>query len=535
VPRCGCSAHGGTLCPTVPNDLTAYALEPKDGGRLLALRSMIGLTGANPQERSTWIDIAYPGEWSGHGDGPFKLTEADFASCIEAFEAQANPIPGDYEHASLNPDGKPKPASMWIQALKVEDGHLKALAELTPEAADLVRTGAYKFNSGVFAFQWPDRKTAKPRPCVLRSVALTNDPFIDGQKPIALTARKVARPGADAFARVVALSSRKVRALTGGSMQAKITKADILAGLKQIEGDEMNPAQLEALLAAIAAMAAAKDPKTGEEPEVETPEVEMAADEVVPPVEGDMPLKAEDPKAEVACAAAPVAPPPPAADPVAMAAVEPPPPAPAAPPAAQAEADAGAMIASSLVADTGMGAAELLAAYQTNKDAVIAAIRGQGGAIADLTAAAAGTIASLSADVKELRASVVSLTAARDTVSAEDKAKAEKLLAEKAMADVDAELTKKGILPGLHASYRALSVTAPKAYRDFVDALPDAHTFPTGRSVALSALPPPKASEEVAVDEKDPVVVQFRAMSAHRPKAETDAAVQMHFGSKMKV
>jgi hypothetical protein len=513
-----------------------------------------GISGDDAASRSTWYEVGYEGQWAGHSDGPFALTREDFLSCIEAFESQANPVSSDYEHISLSPPPEGAPASVWTQKLEIRGKSLWAFGEFTPRAASYIRAGEYRYCSGVFAFNWPDRKTGKPRKCVLRSVALTNDPFVDGQQPIALTARKVAKSiemsgffasqsdfvaALDAklsLARVVALSSRKVRALTGGSMQAKITKADILAGLKQIEGDEMNPAQLEALLAAIAAMAAAKDPKTGEVEEAETPEVEMAADEVVPPVEGDMPLKAEDPKAdEVACAAAPVAPPPPAADPVAMAAVEPPPPAPAAPPAAVAEADAGAMIASSLVADTGMGAAELLAAYQTNKDAVIAAIRGQGGAIADLTAAAAGTIASLSADVKELRASVVSLTAARDTVSAEDKAKAEKLLAEKAMADVDAELTKKGILPGLHASYRALSVTAPKAYRDFVDALPDAHTFPTGRSVALSALPTPKASEEVAVDEKDPVVVQFRAMSAHRPKAETDAAVQMHFGSKMKV
>ncbi len=510
----------------------AYALEPQDGGRLLALRSMVGLSGPDPESRTAWIDIAYPGEWSGHADGPFKLTEADFVSCVEAFEAQANPIAGDFEHASLNPDGLPKPASLWVQKLAVEDGHLKALAEFTPEAADLVRKGAYKFNSGVFAFGWPDRKTGQKRPCVLRSVGLTNDPFVDGQKPIALTARKVARPGADAFARVVALSSRKVRALTGGSMQAKITKADILAGLKQIEGDEMNPAQLEALLAAIAAMAAAKDPKTGEEPEVEEV-AEMAADPVADVVAEEPALAADPPKDEVACAAAPVAPPP--AEAVPMAAVEPPPPAPAEPPAAVAEADAGAMIASSLVADTGMGAAELLAAYQQNKDAVISALRGQGGAIADLTAAAAGTVAALSAQVVELATEVKALTAARDTQTVEQKTAAAKVLADTALAEVNAELTRKGILPGLQPSYRALSAKDPASYRAFMDALPDAHTFPIGRSVALAATPVPKSSEDAVVNEGDPVVVALRAMMKHKPQAEIDAAVKMHFGSRIKV
>lgn len=318
----------------------------------------------------------------------------------------------------------------------------------------------------------------------------------------------------------------------------RIPKADIIAGLKMVDGEDMSAGQLEALLASIAAMAAAKDPKTGEVEEVEPPSGEMdmaAADpEVVTPPPAEEPALAADDKAkadEVACAAAPpVAPP--VADPVAMAAVEPPPPAPAETPAVVADADAGAMIAASLIADSGMDAAECLAAYQTNRDAVIGALRGQGGAIADLSAAAAGTVSALTAQVAALSASVVALTAGQKAKDEEAAAKTAADLAAASAASIDAELSAKGILPGLAPSYKALAAKDPKAFRSFMDALPVQHTFPVGRSVALSAPAPAHTDLAGIVDETSPAVVALRAMYSHKPKAEADAAVARTFGPK---
>jgi hypothetical protein len=219
-----------------------------------------------------------------------------------------------------------------------------------------------------------------------------------------------------------------------------------------------------------------------------------------------------------------------------MAAVEPPPPAPPAPVAAVAETDAGAMIASSLVADTGMGAAELLAAYQTNKDAVIAALRGQGGAIADLTAAAAGTVAALTARLDTMAGEIRSLTAAGVAKTAEQQVKDEADAKATMLAAVDAEIAAKGILPALAPQYRALAAKDPKTYREFIDALPAVATYPTGRSVALSGADRNPVNLEVVVDETNPRVIGLRAMykQTGKSKEAADLAVLSQFGTPSK-
>lgn len=162
----------------------AYALGPKR----LALRAHVGISGADPETRTSWIDIAGPGEWKGHPAGAFTLTPEVFASCIAAFDAQANPIEVDYDHSSLtpNPDGG-SPAAGWVQALEMRGDRLWACVEWTARAASRIRAGEFRYCSGVFDFDSVDRKTGGHTVCVMDSVALTNRPFIDGQQPIALS------------------------------------------------------------------------------------------------------------------------------------------------------------------------------------------------------------------------------------------------------------------------------------------------------------------------------------------------------------
>lgn len=472
----------------------AYPLRLSNGDRLLALRSIVGISGKDPATRTTWIHVGYTGEWNGHGEGPFKLNAADLKSCVAAFDAQVNPISSDYEHASLVADGQPKPAAMWTQQLRTDGRDLFALVEFTERAASLVRSGEYRFCSGVFAFGVPDRVAgdAKRWPCVLRSIALTNDPFLDGQKPIALTASKGARA-------------------LGGSMAAtKITKADILAGLKQIDGDELNPAQLEALLAAIAAMAAAKDPKTGEVEEAE--EAPASADAVTPPAEE--PALAADPEVEgekplsVGGAPALAAEPPPAA------------------PAAQADADGGAMVGAKLIEASGLDGAALLAAIETNLDAVVAALRGSGGQVADLTAAASGgSIAALSARLKVFEdEKALALKAKRDADAVALKASRK--------AEVDALVTDGRILPAQVAVFADLYETAPASYRALTASLPKGSAFPVGVDSALAGTDPNPKLVGV-VDESRPDVIALRRMYVGKPKETADAAVIATFGHQV--
>lgn len=42
--------------------LAAYALHaPNVAGRALALRALVGLTGTEPESRTTWVHLAYEG------------------------------------------------------------------------------------------------------------------------------------------------------------------------------------------------------------------------------------------------------------------------------------------------------------------------------------------------------------------------------------------------------------------------------------------------------------------------------------------
>lgn len=220
--------------------LDAYALRSPIGGRAFALRAAIGLTGDGAAERTGWVHVAYEGEWNGHPDGAFTLDSDAFRSCIAAFDDQVNPIKVDYEHSSVeNTHGQPAPSAGYVQRLELRDDGLWALVEFTKRAASMIRDGEYRFCSGVFVFDGPHRKSGDAVPCFIHSIALTDTPFIDGQRPIALSARRVA--------------------LAHGDMM-KITREAFMAALEALEGDEFDASQLHALVEGAESLAAAAEP-----------------------------------------------------------------------------------------------------------------------------------------------------------------------------------------------------------------------------------------------------------------------------------
>lgn len=134
----------------------------------------------------TWMDLAYVGEWKGHQAGDFKFTNEVFANIVARFEEQKNPIPITYEHPEKWM-GTPVVAAGWIHELAIKDGHLWGLAEFTPKATDMIKQGEYRFCSVVVDFASIDRKSGDEVGPELYEVGLTNTPFLDGQKPIALS------------------------------------------------------------------------------------------------------------------------------------------------------------------------------------------------------------------------------------------------------------------------------------------------------------------------------------------------------------
>lgn len=138
------------------------------------------------------VHVAMTGAWEGHESGEFTITEDTIDRIIARFEKQQNPMPVDYEHQSMDMRlGGPKVAAGWIQSLSKRQGdagpELWATVEWTEEAAKYIKTGAYKFCSPVIDFNSIDRITGEEVGPEMFNLALTNNPFLDGQKPIQLT------------------------------------------------------------------------------------------------------------------------------------------------------------------------------------------------------------------------------------------------------------------------------------------------------------------------------------------------------------
>lgn len=166
--------------------------------QLRKLTPMVGAGGAIGP-----MHIAMVGEWKGHPAGGFTVTEADIDTMIERFDAQQNAMMVDYEHRSLNATGSTSDgeAAGWIHKLEKKQGEsgpeLWAMVEWTAEAADRIRGGKYRYCSPVLDYAATDRKSGEPVSIELFNVAVTNNPFLDGQQPITLSRVTAAISGAE--------------------------------------------------------------------------------------------------------------------------------------------------------------------------------------------------------------------------------------------------------------------------------------------------------------------------------------------------
>lgn len=140
-----------------------------------------------------WIQIAKPGTFRGHAAGKFSMNAETFTQIIANFNAQANKfIPVDFEHASEQHPTEGSiphsgaPAQGWITQLELRaDGNLWGLVSWGDIARGYIKKGQYKFLSPAIVFGAKDRVSGKPCGARLSSVALTNNPFLDGMQPVA--------------------------------------------------------------------------------------------------------------------------------------------------------------------------------------------------------------------------------------------------------------------------------------------------------------------------------------------------------------
>lgn len=174
-----------------------------DGERDIHLEGL-AVTLADDEAKPVWIQLAKPGTFRGHPAGPFELNDKVFAEIIANFKATENrSIPIDFEHAteaeptagSIPSEGAP--AQGWIVDLKVQGGCLYGLVEWGEKAREYIRTKKYKFFSPAIRFGARDRVTGKQIGARMTSGGLTNNPFLDGMRPLAAKDAALHTPNGD--------------------------------------------------------------------------------------------------------------------------------------------------------------------------------------------------------------------------------------------------------------------------------------------------------------------------------------------------
>lgn len=118
-------------------------------------------------------------------NGDFVVDEESGRLVVEAFEAQGNDLPIDYEHHTLggefaSPDGLALAAG-WIKSIRYEPGRgLIATVEWTPRGREAIRAKEYRYLSPVVIVRKKDRKLVG-----IHSAALTNKPAIPRMETLA--------------------------------------------------------------------------------------------------------------------------------------------------------------------------------------------------------------------------------------------------------------------------------------------------------------------------------------------------------------
>jgi hypothetical protein len=158
-----------------------------------------------PDLTPKWVQVATAGDYKGYAGGAFVFDDKIFAQIIANFRAHpaylatngvgsADVIPWDFNHASASfaADGSipvsGTPAQGWIQELKMMPGatgtQLWALTNWLEPARTYILQNKYKWASVVVGFDCRDQKTNTNIGAVLESVALTNNPFIEGMQKL---------------------------------------------------------------------------------------------------------------------------------------------------------------------------------------------------------------------------------------------------------------------------------------------------------------------------------------------------------------
>lgn len=175
----------------------------------LALDAALDEADAN---KPVWVQVAEEGEFNGYAGGAFKFDTAVFAELVSNFKKHpsyragadgtgtANVVAWDFNHASEQGATSGSipisgaPAQGWVRDLAVRMGadnkaELWALTQWLEPARSYIKEGRYQWASVTVVFNAIDPKSGVNVGSLLTSIALTNQPFIEGMTPLAAERR----------------------------------------------------------------------------------------------------------------------------------------------------------------------------------------------------------------------------------------------------------------------------------------------------------------------------------------------------------
>jgi len=159
---------------------------------LLSWPTPLHLATTTDSARRSWIQLAKTGSYVSTRYGKFSITGEDLSTMLHNFTTitplHPTELPIDYDHLSMDPkqpgDGV---AAGWMKRLELrEDGNeLWCEVEWTPDAAELIEKGAYKFVSPSFVKDHV-HKDGRKIGTTLLAAAITNHPFLEGMSALTL-------------------------------------------------------------------------------------------------------------------------------------------------------------------------------------------------------------------------------------------------------------------------------------------------------------------------------------------------------------
>ena len=154
----------------------------------MKLRYLINLS----ESEGSWVNAFRVGEWVHELYGKISVTPKTLKTIYDNFKNDllGHELAIDYQHSTGNPNVPPEKnglAAGWVKDMKIEGDRLYIFVDWLKEAAEAIKSGAWKYFSPTFDPEHNSKETGKAVGITLLGGALTNTPFLTDLDPVLLS------------------------------------------------------------------------------------------------------------------------------------------------------------------------------------------------------------------------------------------------------------------------------------------------------------------------------------------------------------